>query len=130
MKIAIWTDHHGYELGQEIIQILEKMNISYMYAGARNAEDTESNNVYVEYATQDVLDEKILAIIISGNWIGINMQANKVDGIRASLCSNFNQVRWGREDEDMNVLCIAAWEEEYLETSKLVKTFIETEYKK
>jgi hypothetical protein len=30
----------------------------------------------------------------------------------------------------MNVLCIAAWEEEYLETSKLVKTFIETEYKK
>jgi ribose 5-phosphate isomerase RpiB len=55
------------------------MNISYMYAGARNSEDTESNNVYLEYATQDVLDEKILAIIISGNGIGINMQANKVD---------------------------------------------------
>jgi RpiB/LacA/LacB family sugar-phosphate isomerase len=106
------------------------MNISYIYAGARNSEDTESNNVFVDYTTQDVLDEKILAIIISGNGIGINMLANKVDGIRASLCSNFNQVRWGREDEDMNVLCIAAWEEEYLETSKLVKTFIETEYKK
>ncbi len=130
MKIAIWTDHHGYELGQEIIKILEKKDISYMYAGARSSKDTTSNDKVVEYTTMDVIDENILGIIISGNGIGINMQANKVDGIRASLCSNFNQVRWGREDEDMNVLCIAAWEEEYLETSKLVKTFIETEYKK
>jgi ribose 5-phosphate isomerase B len=101
-----------------------------MYAGARSSKDTTSNDKVVEYTTMDVIDENILGIIISGNGIGINMQANKVDGIRASLCSNFNQVRWGREDEDMNVLCIAAWEEEYLETSKLVKTFIETEYKK
>ena len=130
MKIAIWTDHHGYELGQEIIKILEKKDISYMYAGARSSEDTTSNDKVVEYTTMDVIDENILGIIISGTWIGSNMEANKVEWIRASLCNNFNQIRWGREEHNMNVLCLSAFEEEYLELQNIINTYIKSEYKK
>lgn len=130
MKIAIWTDHHGYELGQEIIKILEKKDISYMYAGARNSQDTESNVKVVEYTTMDVLDENILGIIITDTGIWANISANKVEWIQASLCNNFNQVRWGREEHNMNVLCLSAFEEEYLEVSNIINTFIKSEFKK
>lgn len=130
MKIAIWTDHHGYELGQEIIKILEKKDISYMYAGARSSEDNSSNDKVVEYTTMDVIDENILGIIISGTWIGSNMEANKVEWIRASLCNNFNQIRWGREEHNMNILCLSAFEEEYLEVQNIINTYIKSEYKK
>ncbi len=128
MKIAIWTDHHGYELGQEIIQILEKMNISYMYAGARNSEDIVPLKQIVEYTTGDVLDEDILGILICGTGIWVNIWANKVRGIRASLCNNFNQARWGREKDNINILCLAAREEEYLEVKNIITTYIKTEF--
>ncbi|MCP4522624.1 MAG: RpiB/LacA/LacB family sugar-phosphate isomerase [Candidatus Gracilibacteria bacterium] len=130
MKIAIGTDHHGYQLGQEIIHILEKMNISYMYAGANSSDDTKSNTVYMEYILQDVLDENILGILISGTGIGVNIGANKVDKIKASLCNNLHQVKWGRAKHDMNVLCLAAFEEEYLELKNIITAFVKTEFQK
>lgn len=130
MKIAIWTDNHGYELWQEIIKILEKNNISYMYAWARSSEDTTSNDKVVEYTTMDVVDEKILGIIITDTGIWANIEANKVDGIRATLCNNFNQARWGREEHNVNIICLSAFEEEYLEVQNIVNTFIKSEYKK
>lgn len=128
MKIAIWTDHHGYELWQEIIQILKKMNISYIYAGARNSQDIVPLEQYVEYTTQDVLDEDILGILICWTGIWVNIWANKVRGIRASLCNNFNQVRWGKQKDNMNVLCLSSREEEYLELKNIITTFIKTEF--
>lgn len=130
MKIAIWTDNHGYELWQEIIKILEKNNISYMYAGARNAEDTSSNDKVVEYTTMDVIDEKILGIIITDTGIWANIESNKKDWIRATLCNNFNQARWGREEHNVNIICLSAFEEEYLEVQNIVNTFIKSQYKK
>jgi RpiB/LacA/LacB family sugar-phosphate isomerase len=78
----------------------------------------------------DVIDENILGIIISGTWIGSNMEANKVEWIRASLCNNFNQIRWGREEHNMNILCLSAFEEEYLEVQNIINTYIKSEYKK
>lgn len=129
MKIAIWVDNTGYELGQEIIKILEKKDIWYMYAWARNSDDTSSNNKVVEYTTMDVLDEKILGIIITDTGIWANVEANKVDWIRATLCNNFNQARWGREEHNVNIICLSAFEEEYLEVQNIVNTFIKSEYK-
>ena len=130
MKIAIWVDNTGYELGQEIIKMLEKKDISYMYAWARSSDDTSSNDKVVEYTTMDVIDENILGIIITDTGIWANILANKVDGIRATLCSNFNQARWGREEHNVNIICLSSFEEEYLEIKNIVNTFIKSEYKK
>lgn len=130
MKIAIWTDHHGYELGQEIIKILEKKDISYIYAGARSSEDTSSNDKVVEYTTMDVVDENILGVIITNTGIWASIEANKMEWIRATLCNNFNQARWGREEHNVNIICLSAFEQEYLEIQNIVNTFIKSEYKK
>jgi RpiB/LacA/LacB family sugar-phosphate isomerase len=130
MKIAIWTDHHGYELGQEIIKIIEKKGYSYMYAWARNSEDTSSNDKVVEYTAMDVVDENILGIIITDTGIWANIEANQIEWIRATLCNNFNQARWGREEHNVNIICLSAFEEEYLEVQNIVNTFIKSEYKK
>jgi RpiB/LacA/LacB family sugar-phosphate isomerase len=130
MKISIWTDHHGYNLWQEIIKILNKKNIAYMYAWARNSEDISSDDKVVEYITMDVLDENILWIIITDTGIWANIQANKVEWINATLCNNFNQVRWAREEHNVNIICLSAFEEEYLDIEHIVNTFLNCEYKK
>lgn len=128
MRIAIGTDHHWYEMGQEIIKILEKHNHSYMYAWAKNSQDIVALEQVVDYTTMDVLDEKTLWILICGTGIWVNIWANKKKWIRASLCNNFNQVRWGRQKDDMNIMCLAAREEEFLDLENLVKTFINTKF--
>ena len=128
MKIAIWVDHHWYQMGQEIIKILEKKNIKYLYAGSRNWDDNIDLDIVIDYTTTDVLDENILWILICGTWIWMNIWANKKKWIRASLCNNFNQVRWWREKDNINILCLSAREWEYLDLEHIINTYINTSF--
>ena len=56
------------------------------------------------------------------------MVANKFDGVRASIGKSTGQVRAGRNDDDMNVLVIAADFTKKEEAKEMVKTFLETKF--
>ncbi len=129
MKIILACDAQWYDLTQQIIKILEKEDIWYYCNGASNNKDNVQLDVFLHQAAQEIIDEKTFWIFVSGNGIDMNIWANKTNWVRATLCSNFNQARWAREENNVNVLCIAAWEEEYLELNNIIKTFIKSEFK-
>ena len=43
-----------------------------------------------------------------GSGVGASVVANKVPGVRASVCHDTFSARQGREDDDINVLCLGA----------------------
>ncbi len=106
MKIAVGSDHGGFNLKQHICAYLEENHITYKDFGTH----TEASADYPDFAlavSRSVADgEFSLGIIICGTGIGVSITANKVRGIRAALCHDTFSARLAREHNDANILTL------------------------
>ena len=68
--------------------------------------------------------------MICGSGVGVDVVANKFDGIRASIGKNAKQVEAGRMHDDMNILVLAADFTKDHEAKSMVKVFLETKFDK
>lgn len=67
-------------------------------------------------------------ILLCGSGVGVNIAANKVAHVRASIGINPDMVKKGREDDDMNVLVIAADFQSLEDAKKLITAFLNTPF--
>ena len=126
MKIAIASDHRGYNLKQEILEALkDKYDITDL-----GTDSTESTD-YTKYAFK--LGEKVAnkefdrGILICGSGIGISIAANKVKGIRCAKVSSQEEAYYTRVDNDANVISFG--ENMLLDDAlEIIETFIRTEF--
>ncbi len=109
MKIALGTDHGGYHLKQPIVDELKKLGHSVVDCGAKSydaADDYPDFTLAVGRAIQRGDAER--GIIICGSGVGAAIAANKMRGVRASLCHDTYSAHQGVEHDNMNVLCLGA----------------------
>jgi len=109
MKIAICSDHAGYELKNKVIAYLQSKNVLELKDfGAYSAESSD----YPDYAhpmataVEDGLFDFGISICGSGN--GISMTVNKHAGIRAALCWTTEIALLARLHNNANVLSLPA----------------------
>ncbi|HOB19876.1 MAG TPA: ribose 5-phosphate isomerase B [Candidatus Atribacteria bacterium] len=106
--IALASDHVGIDLKKEIMALLDEMGLEYKDYGAYTKERTDYP-IYGARAARAVANgECERAILICGTGVGISIAANKVDGIRAVVCSDCYSAKLSREHNDSNVLAIGA----------------------
>lgn len=107
-KIAVASDHGGYELKLEILKHLKERGAEYEDFGC----DSTLSVDYPDYcipACKAVLEGRCSrAVLICGTGIGMSMCANKIHGIRAALCSDTFSARMTRMHNDANTLCMGA----------------------
>ena len=109
MRIAIGADHAGYELKQELKEFLSSQGHQVEDVGAHALEPTDD---YPDFTS--VLAERVASrdaergIMVCGSGVGASVAANKVKGIRASVCHDTYSAHQGVEHDDMNVLCLGA----------------------
>jgi ribose 5-phosphate isomerase B len=109
MKIALGSDHAGYQLKRLIMDHLVKQGIECTDCGAPNGVDAASYVPYGQAVAQLVLDQTAdFGIVLCGTGIGISITANKFRGIRAALCTNEYMARMGRQHNNANVLALGA----------------------
>ena len=106
--IALGCDHAGVQLKGSIAELLASKGLEYRDYGTYD----EASCDYPDYAQKvgrAVVDgEAERGILICGTGVGISIAANKIEGIRAALCSDTFTARMSREHNDSNVLCIGA----------------------
>ena len=106
-KIAIASDHAGYNLRQHIAGHLKKNGYDILEFGAENAETAASYVEAGQAASVAVLNGQAeKAIVICGTGIGISVVCNKHKGIRCALCANEYMARMSREHNDANILAM------------------------
>ena len=106
MKLALGCDHAGFDLMQEVKKHLEKRGIEYTDYGTYSTESCHYP-IFAEKAARAVVSgECERGILICGTGVGISIAANKVHGIRASLCNDLFTARLTREHNDSNMLCM------------------------
>ena len=106
--IALASDHAGLTLKKEIILLLDDMGIHYKDLGTYTEESTDYP-IYGSMAARAVVSgECERAIIICGTGVGISIAANKINGIRAVVCSDCYSAQMSREHNNTNVLAMGA----------------------
>ncbi len=109
MKIAIGSDHAGFEIKEEIKSFLTSLNTDFIDLGAHEFDSLDDYPDYaknVGYAVRDNDVQK--GIIVCGSGVGASITANKIKGVRAGLCHDGYSAHQGVEHDDMNVLCIGS----------------------
>lgn len=106
MKIAIGSDHAGFDLKSEIIGLLKELGIEYIDLGtdSKNSVDYPDFGEKVSRAVSNGEVER--GILICGTGIGMSIVANKFPNIRASLCNDLFTAKMSRLHNDANILVI------------------------
>ncbi len=109
MKIALGSDHAGFDIKEEIKSFLTSSNIDFVDSGAYEFDALDDYPDFaknVGYAIRNGEAQK--GIIICGSGVGASITANKIKGVRAGLCHDGYSAHQGVEHDDMNVLCIGS----------------------
>ena len=108
MKIALGSDHGGYALKCDIIQLLEKLGHEYKDFGCYSTESCDYPDFGEAAARAVASGEYDRGIVICTTGIGISIAANKVKGIRAALCGDCYSAEMTRRHNDANILAMGA----------------------
>lgn len=106
LKVVIGSDHGGFDYKEVIIDYLKSNNIEILDIGTFNKESCDYPVIAKEVAKKIVSGEFNRGILVCGTGIGMSIAANKVHGIRASLCGDTYSARMTRQHNDSNVLCL------------------------
>lgn len=129
--IYIGSDHRGFALKEKIKKYLTEWGYDYEDLGPfEYNKDDDYPNFGEAVARKVSADKGGRGILICGSGVGIDVAANKIDGVRAGTISEPEQARASVHDEDLNVLSLSA---DFLSEDKAVqiaKAFLEAKYGK
>jgi len=128
MKVAVWSDHAGFTLKQEVAESLRKEGYDVVDVGTNSTAPVD----YPDYAEKVALAVKDgraeRAVLICGSGVGACVAANKVPGIRAAICHDAYSAHQGVEHDDMNVLVLGGRIIGPALAHELVEAFVKARY--
>lgn len=108
MKIAIGSDHGGYELKELVVNFLQDNGHEVKDCGC-NSPDSVDYPDFAEKVCAEVRNSSCEGgILICGTGIGMSIAANRYRDIRAALCHEAFTARMSREHNNANILCMGA----------------------
>jgi ribose 5-phosphate isomerase B len=128
MKIAIASDHAGYEGKERLKPVLDELGIQYEDLGT----GSEASVDYPDYArkvAEEVAQGKVeQGMLVCGSGTGMAIAANKVPGVRAAVAWNEEIATLAREHNDANILALGARVTPAEELPKIVKAWFAAKY--
>ena len=108
MKIEIGNDHAAVDMKNQVVEYLEGKGYEVVNFGT----DTYESCNYPEYGEKVgravAAGDVDLGILICGTGVGISLAANKVEGIRAVVCSEPYTAKLSRQHNNTNILAFGA----------------------
>lgn len=126
--IPIGADHAGFQLKEVIRQYLEEKGYEVRDFGCYSEESIDYPDFGHPVASMIEENPGMLGILICGSGNGINMTANKHQGIRSALCWKKEIAELARQHNDANILAMPARFISSEEAKEMVDTFLTTEF--
>ena len=128
MKIAIASDHAGYDLKVEVKAYLESKGYEVKDFGAFSSESSDYPDYAHPLATAIEKKEFNVGISMCGSGNGINMAANKHAGIRSALCWREDIAELARKHNDANICALPARFIDPELAKKIIDVFLKTDF--
>ena len=128
MKIAIGSDHRGFEAKQQIKAIANELGHECIEFGTNDSNPVDYADPAYLAVTAVSKKEADRAILVCATGIGMSIAANKVDDIRAALCHDELSAQISRDHNDANVLCISGDLIGAVLLRRIVEVWLSTEF--
>jgi len=128
MKIAIGSDHRGFELKEQVKSIVSQLGHEYIDVGTSDAKPVDYPDLAYRAAMAVSKKEADRAILACATGLGMCITANKIKGIRAALCHDDLTARISRDHNDANVLCISGDQMGHVLLRKVIEVWLSTEF--
>ena len=128
MKIAVGSDHRGFEAKQLIKAIVTQLGHDCIDVGTNDSNPVDYPDPAYLAATAVSKEQADRAILICSTGLGMSIAANKVKGVRAALCHDELSARISRDHNDANVLCISGDQTGEVLLRKIVEVWLKTEF--
>jgi ribose 5-phosphate isomerase B len=126
MKIAVGSDHAGFDLKERVRPLLEEAGHEVVDVGTDSDESTDYP-LHAEAAARLVAaGDAERAVVVCGSGVGVSIVANKVDGVRAVNAHDPDEAEMSRRHNDANVLALAGRRLSGEDARAIVERFIAT----
>jgi RpiB/LacA/LacB family sugar-phosphate isomerase len=124
MRIAVGSDHAGFELKQQVAADLSLAGHEVIDLGTHSTApvDYPDSAEAVGNAVRDGTAER--GVLVCGSGVGASAAVNKLPGIRAAICHDAYSAHQGVEHDDMNVLVLGGRIIGPALALELVRTFV------
>ena len=128
MKIAIGSDHRGFAHKALITTTLRAQGFEVEDFGCHSEDSADYPDAALPAAELVAAGKADAGVLICGSGIGMSIAANKVKGIRASLCFTENQARTTRQHNDSNMICLSGDAVDPQTALALTQTWLESDF--
>jgi ribose 5-phosphate isomerase B len=128
MKIAIGSDHAGFELKEKLKNYLIKKGVELKDFGTYSTDRADYPDFAHPVAEAVETKKSDFGIVICGSGNGVNMTANRHHGVRSALCWNAEIAVLARQHNDANVMALPARFIDEKEAEKCVDAFLSTPF--
>ena len=108
MRLALSSDHAGYELKRDLVAILGQKGHQVLDLGTHSTAPVDYPDAAESVALALQKGDAERGIIVCGSGAGVSIAANKFPGIRAAVCHDTYTAHQAVEHDDMNVLCLGS----------------------
>ncbi len=106
LKIAIGSDHGGFELKEAVKPLLAARGVAVEDVGCASRESVDYPDFAAEVAARVADGRADQGIVFCTTGIGVSIAANKFPGVRAALCLNARMAEMARRHNHANVLAL------------------------
>lgn len=128
MKIAIGSDHAGYQYKEKIRELLQNLGHTVKDFGTYSEEPVDYPLFIRPVAEAVARGEFERGVVLGGSGNGEAMVANRSKGVRCALCWNVESARLGREHNDANVISLGQRMMNLETALELVRVWLETPF--
>ena len=128
MRIAVGSDHAGYELKEAIGPVIGAAGHEVIDVGTDSEEAIDYPEPAAAAARMVAAGEADRAVVVCGSGVGVSIAANKVDGVRAVNAHDAEEAEMSRRHNDVNVLTLAGRRFGAAEAGPIVAAFLDTDF--
>lgn len=128
MKIAIGSDHGGFDLKENIKHYMDEKKIDYHDFGTYSNQSVDYPDFAYQVGHAVVEKQYDFGVVICGTGIGISIAANKVKGVRAALVYDENTGQLAKQHNNANVIALGGRTTSYEKAVKILEAYMNASY--
>jgi ribose 5-phosphate isomerase B len=125
-RLAIGSDHSGVALKAALCEALRGQGLAVDDVGTDGPDPVDYPDIAARVAHLVARQEVDAGIVIDGAGLGSAIAANKIDGVRAAMCTDRTLARYAREHNGANVLALGATLVSIEDAAAIVQTWLTT----
>jgi ribose 5-phosphate isomerase B len=108
MRIALGTDHRGFSLRPQVLELLKRLGHEVVDVGTFSSDSVDYPDIAAAVAKKVGSGEVDRGVLVCGTGLGMCISANKFVGVRAAPCHDDLTAEMSRRHNDANIICLSA----------------------